>query len=95
MQFVWQQDGAPAHTALTTQRFLCDNGFDFINKDQWPPNSCDLNPLDYCINSVLKDRIYSHKFTTYKEMKAVIIKQWEDFHKISSIIVLSNGEKDC
>ena len=45
--FVFQQDGAPAHTARVTQDWLKTNCRDFIAKDEWPPNSPDLNPLDY------------------------------------------------
>ena len=47
--FIFQQDGAPAHTARATQDqdLLHANIDDFIAKDEWPPNSPDLNPLDY------------------------------------------------
>ena len=44
--YIFQQDGSPAHTART-QNWLQTNCPDFIAKDQWPPNSPDLNPLDY------------------------------------------------
>ena len=47
--FVFQQDGAPAHTARQTQEWLGANTPDFIGKDEWPPNSPDLNPLDCCV----------------------------------------------
>jgi len=33
--------------ARQTQNWLTANCNDFIAKDQWPPNSPDLNPLDY------------------------------------------------
>jgi len=42
-----QQDGAPAHTACQTQDWLRANCTDFIAKDEWPPNSTVINPLDY------------------------------------------------
>ena len=45
--FIFQQDGAPAHTARSAQEWLRANCPDFVAKDQWPPNSPDLNPLDY------------------------------------------------
>ena len=32
---------------LTRQNWLSANCRDFINKDSWPPNSPDLNPLDF------------------------------------------------
>ena len=47
--FVFQQDGAPAYAEHQTQDWLAKNCADFISKDQWPPNSPDLNPLDYCV----------------------------------------------
>ena len=46
--FVFQQDGAPGHNKKTTQEW-CRERFDFIAKDEWPPSSSDLNPLDYSI----------------------------------------------
>jgi len=46
-QFIFQQDGAPSHAAKSTQQWLAAHCPDFINKDAWPPNSPDLNPLDY------------------------------------------------
>jgi len=36
----------PAHTACQTQDWLKVNCTDFIAKDEWPPNSPDLNSLD-------------------------------------------------
>src|SRR6218665_3798371 len=45
--FIFQQDGAPAHTARVTQDWLHANCPEIIEKDRWPPNSPDLNPLDY------------------------------------------------
>ncbi|KAI6658732.1 MhmaT1 transposase [Oopsacas minuta] len=35
--FVFQQDGAPAHTAITTQDWLEGKIPDFIPKEEWPP----------------------------------------------------------
>ena len=46
-KFIFQQDGATAHTAERSQN-LCKRLFgSFIEKKRWPPNSPDLNPLDY------------------------------------------------
>jgi len=50
LEYIFQQDGAPAHTARATQNWLQTNCPDCIAKDQWPAksaNSPDLNPLDY------------------------------------------------
>ena len=45
--YIFQQDGTPSQTAHATQNWLQTNCPDFIAKDQWTPNSPDLNPLDY------------------------------------------------
>ena len=45
--YTWMQDGAPAHTANLTQRWLHDNLEDFWPKEMWPPSSPDLNPMDF------------------------------------------------
>ena len=48
--FIFQQDGGPAHTARMAQDWIATNCTGFIGKDEWPPNSPDLNPLDCAIN---------------------------------------------
>lgn len=45
----FQQDGARAHTAARSQNWCKENLPNFIEKDRWPANSPDLNPLDYSI----------------------------------------------
>jgi len=36
--FIFQQDGAPAHTSRLAQDWLEQHSPDFIKKDEWPPN---------------------------------------------------------
>ena len=43
-QFLFQQDGAPAHISKQTQGWLRDNFPDFLTKEEWSPSSPDLNP---------------------------------------------------
>ena len=47
--YCFQQDGAPAHTAKITQKWLGDNFQAFWDKTFWPPSSPDLNPMDNSI----------------------------------------------
>jgi len=35
-----------AHTAKLAQNWIATNCSDFIGKDDWPPKSPDLNPLE-------------------------------------------------
>jgi hypothetical protein len=51
--FIFQQDSAPAHRARETVELLKRETPDFISPLQWPPNSPDLNPVDYKIWSVM------------------------------------------
>ena len=48
-QFIFQQDGAPAHKNHNTQKWCYENFWEFWPKSRWPPNSPDLNPLEYSI----------------------------------------------
>jgi len=53
-----QQDGAPAHTARNTMEYLEKEKIDFIEPDMWPPNSPDLNLVDYTVWGALQQRVY-------------------------------------
>ncbi|EFO83229.1 hypothetical protein CRE_03542 [Caenorhabditis remanei] len=55
-RWVFQQDGAPAHTAKLSQQWCETHLPAFIPKDEWPPSSPDLNPLDYSIWVFYKTR---------------------------------------
>jgi len=56
--FTFQQDTAPAHQARETVALLLAETPDFISPQDWPPNSPDLNPVDYAIWGILQERIY-------------------------------------
>lgn len=45
----FQQDGARAHTVAASQNRCKENLPNHIEKDRWPANSPDLNPLDYSV----------------------------------------------
>ena len=52
--FVFKQDGAP-RTPFTmhTVAYLHSNGLEFIEPENWPPNSLDLNPANYSVWTAL------------------------------------------
>ena len=56
--FIFQQDSAPAHQAQETIALLSRETLDFILPWLWPPNSSDLNPVDYHVWSILEQRLY-------------------------------------
>ena len=37
---------------------MLNGNINFIKKDQWPPMSPDLNPMDYAIWPALKELVY-------------------------------------
>jgi len=45
--FVFQQDGVPAHRSHHTVAYLHSNVPEFTEPENWPPNTPDLNPADY------------------------------------------------
>ena len=76
--FIFQQDGATSHTAKITQTFLSKKKINFIKKDEWPPESPDLNPMDYAIWPALRDLVYFERTTpfTENELKQKIAESW-------------------
>ncbi len=77
---IFQQDGAPAHTAKQTLKFLKDNAVQFLAPDEWPPNSPDLNPLDCCIRGALDQEVYRKPVATLQALKRRIRSAWDRFN---------------
>ena len=43
----------------------------------WPPNSLDLNPVDYCVWNVLQERVYyCTKVDNVVDLKQRIVAEW-------------------
>ena len=78
--FIFQQDGAPAHGARLAQDWLAAHCSDFIDKDSWPPNSPDLNPLDYHVWGAMLDKFdkLNPKPQTVPELKRTLQTIWND-----------------
>jgi len=52
---------APAHRTRETIELLRRETTDFISPEQWPPNSPDLNPVDYKLWAIMQQRVYQTK----------------------------------
>lgn len=76
--FIFQQDSAPAHRAKETVQLLADETPDFIPPTMWPPNSPDLNPVDYKIWSVMQDKVYKNRIKNVDELRDRILTAWDD-----------------
>ena len=69
---------APGHRANETQEMLAEECPDFISRDAWPPNSPDLNPLDYSIWSILEQKACAKPHKTVESLKRALIKAWDE-----------------
>lgn len=77
--FIFQQDGAPAHGSRKTQEWIQRRNPAFIKKDEWPPNSPDLNPLDFFVWGVMlqKYEAVSPKPTSISELRTLLQRIWD------------------
>jgi len=77
--FTFQQDSAPAHRARETVALLSAETPDFISPQDWPPNSPDLNPVDYSIWGILQERVYRSQIRDVAYLKERLIEEWRRF----------------
>ena len=77
--FIFQQDGATSHTSRRTQQHLEEEAPAFIKKDEWPPQSPDCNPMDYCVWNSLSEKVYEGRMDkfTEEELKTKIKESWK------------------
>lgn len=76
--FIFQQDSAPAHRARETVQLLTQETPDFIPPTLWPPNSPDLNPVDYKVWSVMQEKVYKNRMNSIDELRDRIVAAWEE-----------------
>jgi len=73
---LFQQDGAPAYRSRHTVAYLHSNVPEFIESENWPPNSPDLNPVDYAVWGALQQMVYHRKISDIDQLKRVLIDCW-------------------
>ena len=57
----------------------CRNHFsEFIAKEEWPPCSPDLNPMDFSVWSVLERKVHSTTHANADSLKQAIVKAWSE-----------------
>lgn len=74
--YTFQQDGARAHTARDTIAFLEERVPDLLEPTMWPPNSPDLNPMDYCIWGVLQSMVYRQRIENRDQLRTALLECW-------------------
>jgi len=89
--FIFQQDSAPAHRARETIELLSRDTPDFIGPEMWPPNSPDLNPVDYSIWSVMEQRIYQEHIQNTDELRQRLLSGMNSSSR-SLTMLSSSGE---
>jgi len=75
----WKLDGAPAHTAKLAQNWIATKYSDIVEKDEWPPNSSDLYPLDLHVCGAILEcyKTFQSKPNTIDELKKVFETVWD------------------
>ena len=71
--YVFQQDSAPTQRARETVQQLQQETPLFISSDLWPPNSPDLNPVDYRICGWMQQRVYKALVHDTNDLKQRLI----------------------
>jgi hypothetical protein len=75
--FIFQQDGAPCHTAKICKNWFVEKG---VNVLEWPGNSPDLNPIEN-LWSRLKRLVSAKRPSNKNALIAAIVECW--FHVIT------------
>jgi len=75
-EFVFQQDGAPSHRVKLTVEFLQQNVPNFIEPSVWPPNSPDINPVDYAVWGALQQDVYRVPIVGLQDLKDRVRTCW-------------------
>jgi len=60
---------------------LCRITYLFISPDLWPPNSPDLNPVDYKIWGVMQQRVFQTKVQDVNDLERRLINVWADMQQ--------------
>ena len=86
--YIFQQDGAPAHTAASTLSLLRKNNIRLL---PWPSCSCDLSPIEN-LWGILTRAVYHGKgpYTSFDALKKAVEKAWYSIPHVT-IANLMNG----
>ncbi len=76
--WIWTQDGAPCHMSKATQRYLERRleSEGFWSKECWPPNSPNLNPLDFYVWGAVESKACATYHSSVDALKASVEEKW-------------------
>ena len=101
-QYVFQQNGAPAHVSKVVQDWMSSN-MTFWPKDFWHPQSPYLNSLDYSVWLHIESKACKDRHNNTEELKASVNHTWtlmsknyvhkvcKDFWPQLSRVIAANG----
>jgi hypothetical protein len=88
-----QQDWAPSHSAKSIIQ-LCKRMFpDVWDKKIWPSKSCDLNPMDYSVWSILEKKVSTKNYATVGALKRALVKAWDEITPEQCSCIIDNFPK--
>ena len=102
--FLFQQDGAPCHTATKAVRFFQESGINLLKPQLWPSNSPDLNPLVYFVCGVVercsnaaphntKEQLWDGIPSAFRGLDwAVVAKSCRRFRARVEAVIAANGD---
>ena len=85
--WTFHHDSAKAHIHEKPQEWCAKNFPSFMDKGYWPPNSSDVNPLDYCVWNEIAQVI---KWNAMTSKKALIVVLKRAVKKISNDVVFES-----
>ena len=71
----------PAHRARATDKYLRQATPELMSLDLWPPNSPDLNPVDYKIWGCVQERVYQKPIYDVDQLKERLGEVWSDMQQ--------------
>ena len=76
MRSKWKQKCGCAKETIS---FIEEKMPDYVSPEMWPPNSPDLNPVDYGIWESLSQKVYRNPITDIESLKKALKKAWKEF----------------
>ncbi|KIH63782.1 hypothetical protein ANCDUO_05917 [Ancylostoma duodenale] len=76
--WTFQQDGPPAHKSKKVQKWCRENLPEFLDANDWPANSTDLNVMDYSIWAILEEKACAKQHGSVDALKISFKKALEE-----------------
>ena len=89
--FIFQQDGAPCHTARSTTAWFTRKG---IIVSPWPSQSPDLNPIEHLWGAI-KRKLEKRPCKNINELKQAIFQTWESITSTTTKSLVYSMPRRC